>query len=232
MLYLCKCFPENRNYWFSKFCYMKRILITIPCVLLLVSCSGKTGMTEEQEKVASDICGQYGLWMAIWGNKENNDIDVDGDGHATNDLWWGQLRNLPYTFLETSQDNLFAEVSLQCDPSEIIGDANGIVSIDLPIQYIIKSRSPEGKPIYQTPGGRLPVNIHFTLSRDGTLRVEHYEGGSDEPVNVLDIEYINDGNLEFLGGNTVSFTVNCMYYDYATEQIVTGPVEFIYKKYL
>ena len=70
-------------------------------------------MTEEQEKVASDICGQYGLWMAIWENKENNDIDVDGDGLATNDVWWGQLRNLPYTFLETSQDNLFAEVSLQ-----------------------------------------------------------------------------------------------------------------------
>ena len=40
MLYLRKCFPENRNYWFSKFCYMKRILITIPCVLaLMLSCT-------------------------------------------------------------------------------------------------------------------------------------------------------------------------------------------------
>ena len=211
---------------------MKSLIVTFIVSLFVCSaCSEKIGMTEAQMAVCGDLDGRYTLTSVIW-NGIPSLIDIAENGVAVQDLY-DSFMELP-----NIHDNIFVkfEALVQCNdeyPETVADEVVGRINLTVPIQEI--GYSPTSVEKFSGMFGySWPIDLKFCVTRSGNLYVDTYPGEDPEKTDKsrIDVAYMRNGKAEFPGNGEMIFSMNCMYYDYATEQIVTGPVEFIYKKYL
>lgn len=149
-------------------------------------------------------------------------LDLDGDGHATTDLY----QEFSGVFDNVSAGLMDREV-LKSSVSAV--GTNRSISLRIPFQCI-SEWTLNGESQYNFHPYFQSLDVWYEVRDDGTFSIETFSPDWSN-AQALDLRHISHGMVTIPEPGCIQLDMDCLFYDYFTESIVTGPVRFCFFKY-
>lgn len=204
--------------------HFKFLLIIL--LFMLCACSKEDKLIEQ---ISDSLQGEYKCVSMTWCGSA---IDMDGDGTPNTDL----IKE--FSSYENASPAIKSSAYLY--PINKYNQANRL-SLSIPMQYIKFNKvSRQYSLMNGELGGRNYVVFSFAVHEDGSISFFAINENPDDGFNVF---WENDSEIEGLDYRSTcahhvlyfkegTFAVRIIgtYYDFASQQLVTGPVDLTYER--
>ena len=190
---------------------------------LLVSVSCNKPDDNRLEDVTDTIVGRY---KCVSVTVQGTMLDINGDGISGNDL----VAEFKDFWLASDR---IAKLPAPIQPIKSVGERKSIL-IDVPKQRVFFNKTTSEyyiKDIYS--GDSMMMSFDYTVDEDFniiTTPVEREDLIQEDydTIHLIDNKCIS---LIFDGKGRFEALINCTFYDFATDKMVTVPVIYIYERY-
>ena len=205
---------------------MKKIFYVFLLPLLLLSCSKEED--DSLEKITDTIVGRYVCRSATIQGKL---LDLNGDGTAGDDMM-AEFEGFELAYQRITEEpvRIFPVKEYETDES---------FHIEIPKQRVDYDKR-SGKYIIRGMyiGDSMYIGFEYSVDRSGKINAApHNEGNGDDLGGEYDdmiylIDYQGNSAKEIAFDQAGGFeaVVDCTCYDFATDEMVTVPVRFVYER--
>lgn len=205
---------------------MKKIFYVFLLPLLLLSCSKEED--DSLEKITDTIVGRYVCRSATI---QGRLLDINGDGKVGDDMMKEfEGFELAYQRITEEPVRIFPVKEYETDES---------FHIEIPKQRVDYDKR-SGKYIIRGMyiGDSMYIGFEYSVDRSGKINAApHNEGNGDDLGGEYDdmiylIDYQGNSAKEIAFDQAGGFeaVVDCTCYDFATDEMVTVPVRFVYER--
>lgn len=205
---------------------MKKIFYVFLLPLLLLSCSKEED--DSLEKITDTIVGRYVCRSATI---QGRLLDINGDGKVGDDMMTEfEGFELAYQRITEEPVRIFPVKEYETDES---------FHIEIPKQRVDYDKR-SGKYIIRGMyiGDSMYIGFEYSVDRSGKINAApHNEGNGDDLGGEYDdmiylIDYQGNSAKEIAFDQAGGFeaVVDCTCYDFATDEMVTVPVRFVYER--
>lgn len=205
---------------------MKKIFYVFLLPLLLLSCSKEED--DSLEKITDTIVGRYVCRSATI---QGRLLDINGDGKVGDDMM-AEFEGFELAYQRITEEpvRIFPVKEYETDES---------FHIEIPKQRVDYDKR-SGKYIIRGMyiGDSMYIGFEYSVDRSGKINAApHNEGNGDDLGGEYDdmiylIDYQGNSAKEIAFDQAGGFeaVVDCTCYDFATDEMVTVPVRFVYER--
>ena len=206
---------------------MKKIFYVFLLPLLFLSCS-KEEDDDGLEKITDTIVGRYVCRSATI---QGRLLDLNGDGTAGDDMV-AEFEGFELAYQRITEEpvRIFPVKEYETEESFLIEIPKQRVDYDKRAgKYIIKD---------MYIGDSMFIGFKYSVDRSGKINTAAYNEGNgddlggeyDDMIYLIDYQGNSARSLTFDQAGGFEAVIDCTCYDFATDEVVTVPVLFVYER--
>lgn len=201
-----------------------RVLFAIFLFMVIIT-SCKKNDDDSLERINDTIVGSYGCKSATI---QNYTLDLNGDGVTGNDIF------AEFNGFDVA-NWLWGERWLWIYPVRKYGETQKI-NLEIPRQLVNYDKRTGKYEVDTVLGGFICIGFYYTVDESGLLVSMPEEGArdlADEDEDVIQRIDCRDNcakEMRFDQQGGIEMLVDCTFYDFATDRLLTVPVQFIYER--
>ncbi|MBQ7575888.1 MAG: hypothetical protein IJT26_05065 [Bacteroidales bacterium] len=190
------------------------ILCLITFALIVCSCTKDDGVS----RFSKDIAGQYMCESAVW--MSDNDIDINGDSVSGKDLF------AEFSGIDWAEEALNKSV-IHVIPVRDFNVLSESSFVKIPLQGL---KYDENSNTYSQFGVEFcAFGFAYSINPDGMVSFSVKDIISIDNIDTF-LPKSEDIKINSIGNNYLYITVNTLFYDFRTAELVSGPVQYTFRR--
>ena len=198
---------------------MNKALINCILSLVLISCS--CTKDDGVSRFSKDIAGQYMCESAIW--MSDNDIDINGDSVSGKDLF------AEFSGIDWAEDALNKSV-IHVIPVRDFNVLSESSFVKIPLQGLKYDENSNTYSQFSQFGVEFcAFGFAYSIDTDGKISFLVRDIISIDNIDTF-LPKNEDIKINSIGNNNLNITINTLFYDYRTAAVVSGPVQYTFRR--